>query len=465
MLTHHIFSTAIALSTLTPSFSYTCTFTHLQMSSAASPLSNALRRSSRLRTSPYFNGGSFAAPVITPQFLASSDRGALDDVGEPEAQEDQPKRKDDSSKPTKKTSSSKSKASSIAKASTTTERTQSFEPAWWGNILANPTHTTLSPAKSTPMKRKPINYPRVHTLILGTHPSIASLSKNQFYGHPQNSFWYLVGDALHFRRCDAVSPSTYKPYIYFYEHLRYGVEHVIEYEAQLERLVGHGFALWDIVRECERKDSLDRDINEESPNPIKEFCEGSISDRGGWGVKRIVIANGSTGAKFFVKHFKDWFEEESIGPLQNRVLSIGETETTTLYRVLQGPTEGVTDDLRVSVLSIGLCFVSSLHLHSFVPIAYTSKQRYFRLETPLAPLYKEWSKTDSRLAKIAAVIPGCHILCQDPMECMFSFICTSNNNIPRITKMLSSFRMHLQFMCTQRLTTLLPSVVLSLIHI
>jgi N-glycosylase/DNA lyase len=79
-------------------------------------------------------------------------------------------------------------------------------------------------------------------------------------------------------------------------------------------------------------------------------------------------------------------------------------------------------------------------LHSFVPIAYTSKQKYFRLETPLAPLYKEWSKADSRLAKIAAVIPGCRILRQDPMECMFSFICSSNNNIPRITKMLSSFR-------------------------
>lgn len=78
-----------------------------------------------------------------------------------------------------------------------------------------------------------------------------------------------------------------------------------------------------------------------------------------------------------------------------------------------------------------------------------SCQNYFRLETPLAPLYKEWSDADARLSKIAAVIPGCRILRQDPIECMFSFICSSNNNIPRITKMLTSFRKDYgQFMMT-----------------
>jgi len=32
------------------------------------------------------------------------------------------------------------------------------------------------------------------------------------------------------------------------------------------------------------------------------------------------------------------------------------------------------------------------------------------------------------------------MLRQDPLECLFSFICSSNNNIPRIHQMLSSFR-------------------------
>ena len=103
---------------------------------------------------------------------------------------------------------------------------------------------------------------------------------------------------------------------------------------------------------------------------------------------------------------------EWVGPLQHRVISIRETPTTTLFRVLHGPEDGVEEFLR----------------------------RYFRLETPLAPLYSEWSQADARLAKIAAAIPGVRMLRQDPLECLFSFICSSNNNIPRIHQMLSSFR-------------------------
>lgn len=103
---------------------------------------------------------------------------------------------------------------------------------------------------------------------------------------------------------------------------------------------------------------------------------------------------------------------EWVGPLHNRILSIRETPATTMCRVLCGPTQDVKDDLR----------------------------RYFRLEIPLAPLYDEWSRQDVRLAKIAKAIPGVRIVRQDPVECMFSFICSSNNNIPRITKMLFSLR-------------------------
>ncbi len=476
------------------------------------------------------------------------------------------------------------KASATSKktknASIKVERTFSFEPKWWGNVINDDSS----------------DYPPVHTLILGTHPSIASLSKNEMYGHPLNAFWYLAGDAIGFRRSAAVSPTTGKPYVYYHDHLRYDNEHLLEYSQQLERIVAKGFAMWDIVAECEREGSLDQDIQEEVANPIREFCEGTLNNiKESSSVKRIVIANGTTGAKFFVKHFTEWFVDgklcaasddmsqrafktvmnkqkrangeisrtedndvievvclpgvspaaakftylekrtaweagcfspglkdferwqsnrqlkqqptcktpekqtpkrersparktpasspkepafrilsssiakltkenewidlnvppeelrpsatltngqcfnwmvvdtdespdainsprqsawgthdakEWVGPLGDRVLSIKETPTTTLFRVLHGPTEGAKEYL----------------------------QEYFRLETPLSPLYEEWSKTDTRLKKIATAIPGVRILRQAPLECMFSFICSSNNNIPRITKMLSSFR-------------------------
>eukprot|EP00051_Salpingoeca_urceolata_P005759 m.76907 g.76907 ORF g.76907 m.76907 type:complete len:481 (-) comp14528_c5_seq2:76-1518(-) len=65
---------------------------------------------------------------------------------------------------------------------------------------------------------------------------------------------------------------------------------------------------------------------------------------------------------------------------------------------------------------------------------------YFQLSTPLAPLYKTWSSAHAPLKAVAARHPGMRVLRQDPLECLFSFICSSNNNIARITMMLDKLR-------------------------
>mmetsp|Transcript_22651 Transcript_22651/g.48025 ORF Transcript_22651/g.48025 Transcript_22651/m.48025 type:complete len:510 (+) Transcript_22651:2481-4010(+) len=67
-------------------------------------------------------------------------------------------------------------------------------------------------------------------------------------------------------------------------------------------------------------------------------------------------------------------------------------------------------------------------------------QEYFQLDACLLDLYEEWSGACPRLSRIAECIPGVRIIKQDPWECLISFICSSNNNIPRITKMLASIR-------------------------
>ena len=38
--------------------------------------------------------------------------------------------------------------------------------------------------------------------------------------------------------------------------------------------------------------------------------------------------------------------------------------------------------------------------------------------------------------EISLLFPGIRLLRQPPLECLYSFICSTNNNIPRITKML-----------------------------
>lgn len=60
----------------------------------------------------------------------------------------------------------------------------------------------------------------------------------------------------------------------------------------------------------------------------------------------------------------------------------------------------------------------------------------------LKDLYGEWSTQCDRLRRIALCIPGVRIIDQDPWECLVSFLCSSNNNIPRIAKILNAIRRH-----------------------
>jgi len=94
-------------------------------------------------------------------------------------------------------------------------------------------------------------------------------------------------------------------------------------------------------------------------------------------------------------------------------LVIRETPSSTLYRLLKAP--------------------SNVDIPSFL-------HDYFQLNETLADLYQQWSKCCPRLKTIATCIPGVRIVDQNPWECLVSFLCSSNNNIPRITKMLNAIR-------------------------
>nr|XP_041574770.1 N-glycosylase/DNA lyase isoform X4 [Taeniopygia guttata] len=61
---------------------------------------------------------------------------------------------------------------------------------------------------------------------------------------------------------------------------------------------------------------------------------------------------------------------------------------------------------------------------------------YFQLDVGLPPLYHAWGAADPLFRKVANDFPGVRVLRQDPVECLFSFICTSNNHISRITAMI-----------------------------
>ncbi|XP_015932595.1 N-glycosylase/DNA lyase OGG1 [Arachis duranensis] len=54
----------------------------------------------------------------------------------------------------------------------------------------------------------------------------------------------------------------------------------------------------------------------------------------------------------------------------------------------------------------------------------------------LSNLWNVFSESDVRFAQLAEHLGGARVLRQDPFECLIQFLCSSNNNIGRITKMV-----------------------------
>jgi len=82
----------------------------------------------------------------------------------------------------------------------------------------------------------PIADPHIHTLILGSLPSVASLAKQQYYGHPRNAFWPIMGRLL-----DA------------------GPE--LDYDQRVKILLASGTGVWDVLASSIRPGSLDANID------------------------------------------------------------------------------------------------------------------------------------------------------------------------------------------------------------
>ncbi len=92
----------------------------------------------------------------------------------------------------------------------------------------------------------PVSSPDARVLILGSMPGKMSLEKRQYYGHPLNAFWKIMGEIA------AANPD-------------------LPYEKRLDALRASGIALWDVVDSCVRKTSLDSHIQQESPNDFAVF--------------------------------------------------------------------------------------------------------------------------------------------------------------------------------------------------
>lgn len=93
---------------------------------------------------------------------------------------------------------------------------------------------------------KPVGNADASILILGSMPGKRSLEQNQYYAHPLNAFWKIMGELV-------------------------GAYPSLPYADRLEILRSSGIALWDVLDSCVRKTSLDSHIRNESANDFAAF--------------------------------------------------------------------------------------------------------------------------------------------------------------------------------------------------
>jgi TDG/mug DNA glycosylase family protein len=120
----------------------------------------------------------------------------------------------------------------------------------------------------------PIAQRSARVLILGTMPGRVSLRERQYYAHPQNAFWRIIGGII-------------------------GLDPATPYHERVAAVQSAGIAIWDVLKACARDGSLDSAIDAASvvPNDFAAFLAEHPE------IRRICF-NGATAQALYMKHVR-----------------------------------------------------------------------------------------------------------------------------------------------------------------
>lgn len=128
----------------------------------------------------------------------------------------------------------------------------------------------------------PIADAQARVLILGSMPGVESLRAGQYYAHPRNAFWRIMGDLV-------------------------GASADLSYASRTRRLRKSGIALWDVLAACVRAGSLDAAIDESSiiANDLVSFLAQHA------GITHVYF-NGATAERCFRLHVQPALEADAL---------------------------------------------------------------------------------------------------------------------------------------------------------
>ncbi len=117
---------------------------------------------------------------------------------------------------------------------------------------------------------KPIVFKDTEILILGSFPSIKSFEKNFYYAHPRNQFWKILESVTGYP--------------------------VNNRDQKIWLLKECKFGLWDMIKSCQRENSLDSSLEDEEVNDLASFLEEHSS------IKKLAFT-GKKSEALFKTHF------------------------------------------------------------------------------------------------------------------------------------------------------------------
>lgn len=102
-------------------------------------------------------------------------------------------------------------------------------------------------------------------------PSVKSLDKQEYYAHPQNQFWKIIGTL-------------------------FNIDYPSNYEYRKKCILKNGIAVWDVINSCKREGSLDSNIKNENINALEEFLIQYPNIH-------TIFTNGQRAYQLLIKHY------------------------------------------------------------------------------------------------------------------------------------------------------------------
>ncbi|SEL87260.1 G/U mismatch-specific uracil-DNA glycosylase [Roseateles sp. YR242] len=127
----------------------------------------------------------------------------------------------------------------------------------------------------------PVYAPDARWLLLGSFPGLASLKIQQYYGHPRNQFWRLLGDVKGIALAG------------------------LPYEERLAALRHHRIALWDVITETERQGSLDSAIRRPAASDLGRLLQALPA-------LEVIAFNGGTAGRLGLRQLQQLQQQGSL---------------------------------------------------------------------------------------------------------------------------------------------------------